>query len=133
MTRFRKLLLGTILGALAAFALSTTLLSAPPAHAATVAPVGNFGSLTIAATTATLIPASLSGRKTLGIFNYDTADLFCGWDAAGLTVDNTTGWVILAKTSASFDIGFAPNISGYLYCYSVSGTASKAVRWMEIR
>jgi hypothetical protein len=106
------------------------------------APLAAYGSLTLAAATATKVPASpITGRNRIIVCNLDTASVFCGWDSA---VTNTTGLPVFINSCQgdSLDLSFGPLhttplgtpvFGGQLYCYSLAGTAANGLRYMELR
>ena len=94
-------------------------------------PGGDYGYVTLASTTATVIGGSVRGRNSLGICNLDTAIVWLGTDAS---VTNANGWPLYAGGCASVPAGWLQPGQKDVYGYSVAGqSASTNVRWIESR
>jgi hypothetical protein len=88
----------------------------------------NYGSLTLAATTATVIPAPVRpvGRTSVTILNRDSVSTFCGDTSA---VTTTNGTEIEPSASITLRVNEASTAAITIYCYSTPGTAANAVRY----
>lgn len=113
----------------------------PPAQAAaSPSPQGTYGLVTLAATTATRIPAAasiLDGRTNIIVVNLSATRIWCGWDSS---VTDTNGTPVEPSGgSFNFPISYQPSLStqalnAQLWCYAtVVQGASTNTRWMQVR
>jgi hypothetical protein len=95
-------------------------------------PNGTYGSVTLAANTATAVPASpMAGRYAISIQNLDSNPIYCGFDSS---VTASNGTQIAASGQVSFQVSYDANLGrAIVWCLSAAGTTSGAIRWMEVR
>lgn len=122
----RRLILGSFLVALG-FALGVFLPRAQAIPTGTQ-PYAVNAPLTLPATTAVKIGGVIPYRSGLSFCNVDTNTIWIGTTSS---VTDSTGMPLYAGTCSGTNVSWIASGKVDLYAYSVAGTVSNGLRWME--